>query len=455
MKLSVIILAAGQGTRMRSQQPKVLHAIAGKSMLERVVNTAQQLNPQEIFVIYGYQGNLLRARLAHLNVTWVEQKEQLGTGHAVMQATPKIPDDHRVLVLYGDVPLISQGTLEKLMAPTSKKSIGMITANLEDPAELGRIVRDQSGNFIEIVEYKDATEKQRSIHEINSGIYSFPAHNLKAWLPKLSVENAQKEYYLTDVLAMAVQEGMAVATVFPNSDHEVMGVNDRVQLSTLERYYQAIQVGNLMRQGVTMLDPARVDIRGEVLTQGDVTVDINVIFEGQVTLGRGCIIESNCIVKNSWIGDNVLIKANSMLEDSRVEADCHVGPFARLRPGTHMKTKSRVGNFVEIKKSEIGEDSKVNHLSYIGDATVGKNVNVGAGTITCNYDGVNKHQTIIGDGAFIGSGTELVAPVKVGEGAFIGAGSTITMNAPNQQLTVARARQQTIQGWQPKVKEVK
>ena len=447
MKLSVIILAAGQGTRMRSKQPKVLHAIAGKSMLERVVNTAQQLNPQEIFVIYGYQGDLLRNNLSHLNVTWVEQKEQLGTGHAVMQATPKIADDHRVLVLYGDVPLISQATLEKLMMTASEKSIGMIIADLEDPAELGRIVRDQSGNFIEIVEYKDATETQRNITEINSGIYSFPARHLKSWLPKISIENAQKEYYLTDVLAMAVQEGVAVATVFPASDYEVMGVNDRVQLATLERYYQEIQTENLMRQGVTMLDPTRVDIRGDVLTQQDVTIDINVIFEGKVTLGHGCSIGPNCIIKNSWIGDDVIIEANSIVEDSRIESNCHVGPFARLRPGSHMKTKSRVGNFVEIKKSEIGENSKVNHLSYIGDTTIGKNVNVGAGTITCNYDGVNKHKTIIDDGAFIGSGTQLVAPVEVGKNALIGAGSTITVNAPANELTLARARQQTIKGW--------
>lgn len=447
MKLSIIILAAGQGTRMRSKQPKVLHAIAGKSMLERVVNTAQQLDPQEIFVIYGYQGDLLRASLSHLNVTWVEQKEQLGTGHAVMQAMPKIADDHRVLVLYGDVPLISQVTLEKLMMTASEKSIGMITADLEDPAELGRIVRDQSGNFIEIVEYKDASDVQRNISEINSGIYSFPARYLKSWLPKLSIANSQKEYYLTDVLAMAVQEGVAVATVFPASDSEVMGVNDRVQLATLERYYQEIQTENLMRQGMTMLDPTRVDIRGDVETQEDVTVDINVIFEGKVTLGRGCFIGPNCIIKNSWLGDNVIIEANSIIEDSRIESSAHVGPFARLRPGSHLKMKARVGNFVEIKKSEIGENSKVNHLSYIGDATIGKNVNVGAGTITCNYDGVNKHKTIIGDGAFIGSGTELVAPIEVGANALIGAGSTITVNAPANELTLARARQQTIKGW--------
>lgn len=454
MKLSVIILAAGQGTRMRSKQPKVLHAIAGKSMLERVVNTAQQLNPQEIFVIYGYQGDLLREKLSHLKVTWVEQKEQLGTGHAVMQATPKIAEDHRVLVLYGDVPLISKTTLDKLIKTASEKSIGMITADLEDPAELGRIVRDQSGNFMEIVEYKDATEMQRNITEINSGIYSFPARHLKSWLPKISVANAQKEYYLTDVLAMAVQEGVAVATVFPESDCEVMGVNDRVQLATLERYYQEIQTENLMRQGVTMLDPTRVDIRGEVTTQQDVTVDINVIFEGKVSLGYGCFIGPNCIIKNSILGDNVVVEANSIIENSHVEENCHVGPFARLRPESHLKKKSRVGNFVEIKKSEIGEGSKVNHLSYIGDAAVGKNVNVGAGTITCNYDGVNKHRTIIGDGAFIGSGTELVAPVEVGAGAFIGAGSTITQHAPENELTLARARQQTIKGWKA-VKEQK
>ncbi len=453
MKLSVIILAAGRGTRMQSQRPKVLHAIAGKSMLERVVNTAQQLSPQEIFVVYGYQGDLLRVSLPHLKVTWVEQKEQLGTGHAVMQAAPNIPDDHRVLVLYGDVPLISQATLEELIMKASEKSIGMITANLEDPAELGRIVRDQSGNFIKIVEYKDATEVQRNIHEINSGIYSFPAHYLKSWLPKLSVENAQKEYYLTDVLSMAVQEDVAVATVYPNDDCEVMGVNDRLQLATLERYYQKMYTDNLMRQGMTLLDPIRVDIRGDVLTQQDVTVDINVIFEGQVTLGRGCYIGPNCIIKNSWLGDDVIIEANSIVEDSRVESQCHIGPFARLRPGSELKTKSRIGNFVEIKKSQIGAGSKVNHLSYIGDTVMGERVNVGAGTITCNYDGINKHQTIIGDGAFIGSGTQLVAPVEIGENAFIGAGSTITMNAPDGQLTLARARQQTIKEWKSNKEE--
>jgi bifunctional UDP-N-acetylglucosamine pyrophosphorylase/glucosamine-1-phosphate N-acetyltransferase len=447
MKLSVIILAAGQGTRMRSQQPKVLHAIAGKSMLERVVNTAQQLNPQQIFVIYGYQGELLRASLSHLNVTWVEQKEQLGTGHAVMQATPNIPDDHRVLVLYGDVPLISQATLAQLIMTGSEKSVSMITADLEDPAELGRIIRDQSGNFVEIIEYKDATDVQRTITEINSGIYSFPAHYLQAWLPKLSVANTQKEYYLTDVLAMAVQAGVAVVTVLPQNEVEVMGVNDRVQLATLERYYQEIQIENLMRQGVTMLDPTRVDIRGEVETQQDVTVDINVIFEGKVSLGYACSIGPNCVIKNSIIGDRVIVEANSLIEDSQVEADCHIGPFARLRPETYLKSKSRVGNFVEIKKSQIGEGSKVNHLSYIGDTTIGKNVNVGAGTITCNYDGVNKHKTVIGDGAFIGSGTQLVAPVEVGENALIGAGSTITQLAPANELTLARARQQTVKGW--------
>lgn len=453
MKLSVIILAAGQGTRMRSKQPKVLHAIAGKSMLERVVNIAAQLNPQEIFVIYGYQGDLLREKLSHLNVTWVEQKEQLGTGHAVMQAAPRVADDHRVLVLYGDVPLISKATLQDLLASSSEKSVGMITAQLDDPAELGRIVRDHSGNFLEIVEYKDATEAQRTINEINSGIYSFPARHLKTWLPKLSVTNAQKEYYLTDVLAMAVKEGVAVSTVFPQSDYEVMGVNDRVQLATLERYYQEMQTDALMRQGVTMLDPTRVDIRGDVETQQDVTVDINVIFEGKVSLGYGCSIGPNCIIKNSRLADNVIVEANSIIEDSNVEAECHIGPFARLRPESYLKKKSRVGNFVEIKKSTIGEGSKVNHLSYIGDAVIGKNVNVGAGTITCNYDGVNKHKTIIGDGAFIGSGTQLVAPVEVGENALIGAGSTITQNAPANELTLAREKQQTIKGWKAAKKQ--
>lgn len=447
MKLSIIILAAGRGTRMKSHQPKVLHAIAGKSMLERVVNTAQQLDPQEIFVVCGYQGDLLRKKLSHLHVTWVEQKEQLGTGHAVMQVAPKIADDHRVVVLYGDVPLISVETLQDLLSSSSEKSVGMITADLHDPAELGRIIRDHSGNFLEIIEYKDATTKQREITEINSGLYCFPAHYLKAWLPNISPKNAQKEYYLTDVLAMAVQQGVAVATVLPRHDYEVMGVNDRVQLATLERYFQEMQTEKLMQQGVTMLDPTRVDIRGEITTQEDVRIDINVIFEGKISLGKDCVIGPNCVIKNSVIGDRVIVEANSIIEDSYVEADCHVGPFARLRPESHLKQKSRVGNFVEIKKSHIGEGSKVNHLSYIGDADIGKNVNVGAGTITCNYDGVNKHKTKIGDGAFIGSGTELVAPVEIGENALIGAGSTITQNAPENELTLARARQLVIKDW--------
>lgn len=447
MKLSVIILAAGRGTRMKSHQPKVLHSIAGISMLERVVNTAAQLNPQDIFVVCGYQGDLLREKLAHLDVTWIEQKEQLGTGHAVMQVAPKIADDHRVVVLYGDVPLISIATLKDLLSSSSEKSVGMITADLEDPAELGRIIRDHSGNFLEIVEYKDATATQRDITEINSGLYCFPAHYLKTWLPNITPKNAQKEYYLTDVLAMAVRQGIAVATVLPQHDIEVMGVNDRVQLAMLERYYQEMQVEKLMRQGVTMMDPTRVDIRGDIETQEDVMIDSNVILIGKTLLGKNCVIGPNCIIKNSVIGENVIIEANSIIEDSHIEADCHVGPFARLRPESYLHKKSRVGNFVEIKKSQIGEHSKVNHLSYIGDADVGAHVNVGAGTITCNYDGVNKHKTKIGDGAFIGSGTELVAPVEVGEGAFIGAGSTITQNAPARELTLARARQMTVQDW--------
>lgn len=447
MKLSVIILAAGRGVRMKSHLPKVLHPLAGKSMLERVVNTAQQLKPEEIFVIHGYQGDLLREKLSHLNVTWVEQKEQLGTGHAVMQSAPYIPEDHRVVILYGDVPLISVETLQNLLAVAAETRVGVITAQLADPAELGRIIRDTYGNFLKIVEYKDATPKQREIAEINSGIYCFPAPYLKAWLPLISPKNAQKEYYLTDVLAIAVQQGVAVSTVSPQQDYEVMGVNDRVQLAILERYYQRLQAEKLMRHGVTMLDPARVDIRGEVTAQEDVVVDVNVVFEGKVSLGKKCFIGPNCVIKNATLGGNVIVEAHSIIEDSYVEANCHIGPFARLRPESYLKQNARVGNFVEIKKSHLGEGSKVNHLSYIGDAHVGNRVNVGAGTITCNYDGVHKHKTIIGDGAFIGSGTELVAPVNVGEGSVIGAGSTITQDTPAHELTLARVPQQVIPAW--------
>lgn len=449
MKLSIIILAAGRGTRMKSDLPKVLHTIAGKSMLEHVIASAQALNPHEIFIVHGYQGELLAEKLSHLSLTWVAQEQQLGTGHAVLQVMPYIQDEknHSIMVLCGDVPLISSETLNHLRHLSSENQVGLVTAHAENPQELGRIVRDEQGNFLSIVEYKDAREAERNIKEINAGLYCFPAYYLSSWLKKISPNNAQKEYYLTDVLSLALEEGLSIKTIQPACFYEVMGVNDRIQLAMMERYYQKKQAEKLMRNGVTLLDPARIDIRGELVIGQESTIDINVIFEGEVSLGKGCFIGPNCLIKNSKIGDAVKIEANSVIEGCWIESHAHIGPFARLRMGTHLKEYARIGNFVEIKNSEIGEKSKVNHLSYLGDAHLGCEVNIGAGTITCNYDGVNKHKTKIGDKAFIGSGTHLVAPIEVGEGAFIGAGSTLTDHAPSHELTLARSRQLTIKGW--------
>lgn len=456
MKLSIIILAAGRGSRMQSALPKVLHTIAGMSMLERIVRTAQRLDPADIFVIHGQQGDYLRHALpTPLEVTWIEQKELLGTGHAVLQATPKIADEHSILVLYGDVPCISLTTLQRLLATMSEHSVGLVTAQFADPAELGRIVRDSCGNFLQIVEHKEATAAQRNITEVNSGICCFPARFLKFGLKNISSNNAQKEYYLTDIFALAVQHGLTVATVLPEYPQEAMGVNDRWQLATLERSFQARAAHQLMARGVTLRDPARIDIRGEIEAAEDVILDINVILIGTVILGRGCSIGPHCILQDCVLGEGVVVEAHSILEGACVEAGAHIGPFARLRPGSHVQSQSRIGNFVEIKNSQIGTGSKINHLSYIGDADVGANVNVGAGTITCNYDGKKKHKTKIGAGAFIGSGTELVAPLEIGEGAFIGAGSTITDNAPAHALTLTRAPQCTHLGWKEKRLEKK
>lgn len=453
MTISVVILAAGRGTRMLSSLPKVLHTIGGKSMLEHVVSVAQSLEPEAIFVVYGHQGDLVQEKSSHLPVKWVHQEEQLGTGHALMQVIPHLKAQQKLIVLSGDVPLISSFTLRELLSVSPDNQVGIVTANVDDPSGLGRIIRDHHGNFLAIVEHKDATLAQRCITEINAGIYCFPAAYLPAWLSQLNANNAQKELYLTDVLGIALQEGVKVNTVLPRNNQEILGINDRVQLAIVERCYQKQQAELLMLQGVTLRDPARVDIRGELVVGQDSVIDANVVFEGKVTIGVDCFIGPNCIIKNSVIGDGVMIKANSMIENSVVEDHCHIGPFARIRPDSYLECYSHVGNFVEIKKSRLGHSSKVNHLSYIGDASVGHSVNIGAGTITCNYDGVSKHQTIIGDGAFIGSGTELVAPVEVGAGAFIGAGSTITAYAPAHELTLARVKQETIKNWKRREKK--
>jgi bifunctional UDP-N-acetylglucosamine pyrophosphorylase/glucosamine-1-phosphate N-acetyltransferase len=455
MTLSTVILAAGQGKRMHSETPKVLHLLAGKALLEHVIHTSYAVNHNTApFIIYGHEGEKVKSALAHINATWIPQTEQLGTGHAVLQALPEIPDDHRVLILYGDVPLILSETLKQFIADTPMQAIGIITAEFPNPTGLGRIIRDANGKIIRIIEEKDANENERAITEINSGIYLVPASLLKKWLPTLKNQNAQHEYYLTDIVALAAAENIAIHSTKPHAHEEVLGINDRIQLAHLERYYQRRMAEKFMRQGITIADPARFDVRGDATIGNDTYIDVNVIFEGRVTIGKHCHIGPNTILRNVLIADRVEIKANSVLDGAEVAADCTIGPFARLRPGTILAPHSHIGNFVEIKNSDIGMGSKINHLSYVGDADVGEKVNIGAGTITCNYDGINKHRTVIKDNAFIGSNTALVAPIIVGEGATIGAGSTISRDAPAKQLTVSRAQQRSIENWQrPQKKE--
>ena len=445
--LSVVILAAGQGTRMRSHLPKVLHSLAGRPLLGHVIGTAQALDAAAIHVVFGHGGEQVREALGLPAVNWIEQAEQLGTGHAVAQATPTVPADHRVLVLYGDVPLITAETLRHLVAAGGSGAVSLLTAELPDPQGYGRIVRGADGNVLGIVEQKEATPQQLAIHEINTGMMSAPAKNLQQWLARLDNDNAQGEYYLTDIIAMAVADGVAVHTVRAPSEDEILGVNDRVQLAYLERRYQLRQAEKLMRAGVTLSDPARIDIRGTVEAGLDVVVDIDVILEGRVVLGDNVQVGAHCLLKETEVGAGAVIHPHSVVEQAVIGPGCQVGPFARIRPDTVLEAGARVGNFVEIKKSTVGEGSKINHLSYVGDAIIGREANIGAGCITCNYDGANKHQTIVGDRAFIGSDTQLVAPVEVGADAVIGAGSTITRTAPPGELTVSRARQTTVRVW--------
>jgi bifunctional UDP-N-acetylglucosamine pyrophosphorylase/glucosamine-1-phosphate N-acetyltransferase len=452
MSIQVVILAAGQGKRMFSSLPKVLHLLAGKPLLSHVIETARLLSNKKPIVVFGHQGEQLRKSLANHDVEWVEQKEQLGTGHALLQALPHLSKDDKVLVLYGDVPLIAVDTLKKLMDTTTENALGMITANLKQPYGYGRIKRDANHKVVSIIEEKDATEEERAITEINSGIYVVSAELLNRWLPTLKNQNAQKEYYLTDIFRLAATEKMVVNTVQPARVEEISGVNDGLQLASLERYYQYQQAEKLMRQGVTLRDPARFDVRGDIQIGRDVVIDINVILEGKVVIGEGCYIGPHTILRDTELGKQVEVKAHSMIDGGKIHDRCVIGPFARIRPETILAEDVHVGNFVEVKKSHIAEGSKVNHLSYIGDSEIGKKVNIGAGTITCNYDGINKYKTIIGDHAFIGSDTQLVAPVTIGEGATIGAGSTITQNAPANKLTLSRVTQQTIDGWKRKTK---
>lgn len=457
MSISIVILAAGLGKRMRSALPKVLHTLAGKPLLEHVVQTATKLDTgKQPIVVYGHQGDRVRHALADLNVNWVLQEKQLGTGHALQQTLPHLPSSGRVLILYGDVPLIQVETLKHFIIDTPEHSLGIITTELPDPHGFGRIIRNQKNKITAIVEEKDATDRQRCIVEINSGIYLIPVVYLRKWLPKLTNKNTQKEFYLTDLIQYAVKEEVSIHSIQPQQYEEILGVNDCFQLACLERVYQEQAAEKLLFQGVKLLDPHRFDIRGEVSIGQDVVIDINVILEGHVKLGNRVTIGPNTILRNAVIGDDVEIKANSIVDGAEISDKCIIGPFARIRPGTVLSSESHIGNFVEIKNSVIGTKSKVNHLSYIGDSEVGSKVNIGAGTITCNYDGVNKYKTTIGDDAFIGSNTELVAPVTVGEGATIGAGSTITHDAPPNQLTLCRAEQTTIAHWQrPKKKEKK
>jgi bifunctional UDP-N-acetylglucosamine pyrophosphorylase/glucosamine-1-phosphate N-acetyltransferase len=454
--LSVVILAAGQGKRMNSDLPKVLQPLAGKPLLQHVVDTARELNPAALHVVYGHGGESVRAAMAAQEIAaqpikWALQARQQGTGHAVQQAMPEIPDDHLVLVLYGDVPLLRAETLRELVALASDKQIALLTVKLADPTGYGRVVRTR-GRVKSIVEQKDATRAQLRIGEGNTGVLVAPARLLRAWLGKLRTNNAQGEFYLTDVIAMAVKARIGVAALVATTESEVLGVNDKLQLAQLEAALRKQRADTLLRAGVTLVDPSRFDQRGELTVGRDVFIDVNVVFEGRVQLGDRVRIGSGCVLRNASLGAGTVVHPNSVLDSATAGTDCVIGPFARLRPGTTLANGAHIGNFVEVKNSSIGAGSKANHLTYLGDASVGANVNVGAGTITCNYDGVNKTRTVIEDGVFIGSGNMLVAPVTIGADATTAAGSTITQDAPAGKLTVARARQVVIEGWQRPVK---
>jgi len=451
MKLGVVILAAGQGTRMKSSLPKVLHPIAGKPMLQHVIDCARHLDPLQVVVVYGHGGERVREEVSDPDLIWAEQAEQLGTGHAVEQAMPFLQAVDKVLVLYGDVPLIQADTLKTLIA--CETDLALLTVKLNDPSGYGRIVRDNNDRIISIVEQKDALPEQLTINEINTGIMCIRHEPLSRWISRIENNNAQQEFYLTDIVAFAVDDKVNVLLVHPETESEVSGVNDRLQLAALEREFQQKQAENLMRQGVTIIDPERIDIRGDIVVGKDCLLDINVILEGDVSIGEGVNIGANTIIKNSRIDENVNILENCVIENAIIGASSKVGPFARIRPGTELAGNNHIGNFVELKNARVDKGSKVNHLSYVGDSEIGKTVNIGAGTITCNYDGANKHKTIIGDNSFIGSNTALVAPIIVNKGSTIGAGSVITRETPEGKLTLTRAKQITIQNWKRPVKQ--
>ncbi|MBA6231279.1 MULTISPECIES: bifunctional UDP-N-acetylglucosamine diphosphorylase/glucosamine-1-phosphate N-acetyltransferase GlmU [unclassified Colwellia] len=456
MSLSVVVLAAGKGTRMRSSLPKVLHAIADKPMVSHVIDAARQLNAENIYIVYGFGGEVLKATITDNSksddLTFIEQKEQLGTGHAVDMASPFIKDDENVLVLYGDVPLTKVSTLQNLLAAKPESGMGLLTVNLANPNGYGRIVRKEN-SVVGIIEQKDASPEQLLITEANTGILLANGGDLKRWLANLSSDNAQGEYYLTDIIAACHKEGKPIATAHPETEVEVEGANNRVQLASLERAFQLREAEALMIAGASLRDPNRIDIRGKIVIGQEVHIDINCIFEGEVILANGVQVGANCILKDCTIGENTIVKPNSIIEKAVVGDDCSVGPFARLRPGTTMDRNSHVGNFVEMKKTTLGEGSKAGHLTYLGDTTIGQNVNIGAGTITCNYDGVNKFQTQIDDGAFIGSNSSLVAPVFIGVNATVGAGSVIAKDVEADELAVARGKQRNIPTWKRPTKQ--
>ncbi|KLV02884.1 bifunctional UDP-N-acetylglucosamine diphosphorylase/glucosamine-1-phosphate N-acetyltransferase GlmU [Photobacterium aphoticum] len=452
MSFSAVILAAGKGTRMYSNLPKVLHTLAGKPMAKHVIDTCVGLGANNVHLVYGHGGDQMQAVLADEPVQWVLQAEQLGTGHAVNQACPALADDEKVLILYGDVPLISAETLENLLDAQPAGGIALLTVVLDDPTGYGRIVR-RNGPVVAIVEQKDASEEQKLIKEINTGVMVANGGDLKRWLSSLKNDNAQGEYYLTDIIEIAHNEGRAVEAVHPVRAIEVEGVNNRIQLAKLERAFQAMQAERLLEQGVMLRDPARFDLRGELQCGTDVEIDVNVIIEGSVSLGNNVVIGAGCVLKDCEIDDNTIVRPYSVIEGATVGEDCTVGPFSRLRPGAELLNDAHVGNFVEVKQARLGQGSKANHLTYLGDAEIGARVNIGAGTITCNYDGANKFKTVIGDDVFVGSDTQLIAPVNVAKGATIGAGATINRDIGEGELVITRAPARTIKGWKRPVKQ--
>jgi len=451
--LTTVILAAGKGTRMKSDLPKVLHPLAGKPMISHVLDCADQLKPERICVVYGHGGEALPEAIGRNDLVWARQEPQLGTGHAVQQAVPHLDLSGICLILYGDVPLIRSETLQEMVLIARQGAIALLTVKLANPAGYGRIVRGAGGRVERIVEHKDASPEELAIDEVNTGILCLPSAKLAGWLGRLSNDNAQGEYYLTDVIGMAAAEGERILPCHPAAEWEVMGVNSRAQLAELERRHQHNVADALMTAGVTLTDPARLDVRGRLDCGRDVLIDVNCVFEGHVVLGDGAIVGANCVLKDVELGRGVTIKPFCHIDGARIGADAIIGPYARIRPGTELAEETHIGNFVELKNAQVGFNSKINHLSYVGDATVGRKVNIGAGTITCNYDGANKHRTVIEDDAFIGSDTQLVAPVTVGKGATLGAGTTLTKNAPAGELTLSRAKQLTIPGWKRPVKK--